>query len=110
MSCPINYPDVAEVLPCFSEIIAAIRSGNVFAEKAHVIKHAYAILGAGLKVAFGDPDVPPVIGAKAVPWALLVQLALSLISRLVKEDSVVSAVNPQEFDEIANTFEMALAA
>jgi len=105
-SCPVNYPTVSEATPCLIEVVSLIRDGKLYDDLDHAAKHLWVIQGAAQGAILGDPDVPPLVGStdfstdagaaailesavpqpgvvNAVPWLLVLQVAASLLQKLL---------------------------
>lgn len=105
-ACPVNYPTVAEATPCFLEVVKLLRDGSLTNDLDHAAKHLWVIQGAAQGAILGDPDVPPLVGStdfstdagaaaileaaipqpgvmQAVPWLLILQVAASLLQKLL---------------------------
>jgi len=65
--CPVDYPSLDAAVPCALAIAQILKSGDPVSQRAHLVKHAWVVAGAGAGVAFGDPDVPPVVGEAPAP-------------------------------------------
>lgn len=89
-ACGPAYPSAFPV-DCIKGLIENMRAGTVAQNHKVCVKHAYTILGYGLFVTVGEPDVEPVFDSdehaaqvKAIPWALLISIALKLIEKFAK--------------------------